>query len=233
MSLDIWAEEEIKLATVKESEYGKSCYESALKAYKTLLEDDHSGFSWGITRNILIRLMNSLPLSPITDEDFMVDKYKGNSDSKWLKDRGLKSDIQCPRMSSLFRYEYLNGMVKYTDVDRVEFIDENGFAWHGGQARSIVDEMFPITMPYYPTVHPYRVYGYSFIVDEKNRVRYEVGTFNFTYIECVVTPSGEKVEIDRLFIEDEGEVTNKRKKKKILKNCKPIIEYSIKLHKEI
>ena len=40
------------------SEYGCACYRSALKAFNSLMEDEHSGMSIiGITRNILNRLI--------------------------------------------------------------------------------------------------------------------------------------------------------------------------------
>lgn len=39
-----------------EFDYGCACYESALKAFESLLEDGHSGFSIKITQSILDRL---------------------------------------------------------------------------------------------------------------------------------------------------------------------------------
>ena len=70
MSMTDWAEYEVKLACKKENpdwdgesfDYGCSCYQSALKAYKSIMEDDHSGFSYSITKNILKRLLDELPL---------------------------------------------------------------------------------------------------------------------------------------------------------------------------
>lgn len=122
-----WATREVEIACKKENpdrkdgewDYGCACYESALKAYNSLLEDGHSGFSFSLTKSILIRLMNNLPLTPITDEDFfIVNKDAIPDDASWLARKGLKSDIQCPRMSSLFRYETLDGKVSYHDIDR-------------------------------------------------------------------------------------------------------------------
>ena len=96
-----WAENEVKIACERENpdwdgksfDYGCLCYKSALKAYNSLLSDGHSGFSFSITRNILIRLMNDLPLSPINEEDF--------------KD----GQTQCPRMHSLFLHKDSNGNI--------------------------------------------------------------------------------------------------------------------------
>ena len=60
-SMDLWAENEVELACEREksgddgdgfSEYGCACYRSALKAFNSLMEDEHSGMSIiGITRN--------------------------------------------------------------------------------------------------------------------------------------------------------------------------------------
>ena len=89
MTTEEWAEREIEIACKKENpnwdgksfDYGCACYQSALKAYKSLCEDGHSGTSFNITKNILIRLMEGLPLKPITDDDFKRDiiiTYKKN-----------------------------------------------------------------------------------------------------------------------------------------------------------
>ena len=57
-----WAEREVAIACEKEKEksnkkdgefyysYGCACYESALKAFKTLCDDGHSGLSMKITQ---------------------------------------------------------------------------------------------------------------------------------------------------------------------------------------
>ena len=113
MSMYEWAEQECRLACKKENpnfdfdsddfDYGCSCYKSALKAYKSLMRDGHSGTSFSFARNILERLMRHEPLTPIMDDDF----EGGNLiyDDEDLTSMGLKSEIQCPRMSSLFRKE--------------------------------------------------------------------------------------------------------------------------------
>jgi hypothetical protein len=81
MDLIKWAEKEIELACEKERRvaeqhgdpdgagYGIGCYESALKAFKSLCGDGHSGFSIGLTMNILNRLVDTKPLTPIFDTE--------------------------------------------------------------------------------------------------------------------------------------------------------------------
>ena len=59
--MDLWAENEVELACEHEKSGddgdGCACYRSALKAFDSLMEDEHSGMSIGITRNILNRLI--------------------------------------------------------------------------------------------------------------------------------------------------------------------------------
>lgn len=98
-----WAEKEVELACKhaaktcgKEGEfkYERACYESALKAYNSLMEDGHSGASIQFTKDILNRLIDGKPIIPIEDTDDI-----------WLNgvDFGDYVSYQCSRMSSLFK----------------------------------------------------------------------------------------------------------------------------------
>ena len=215
MNMIDWAEKEIELAIQREIDniseedkkyaeehggfcYGVECYKSALKAYKCLAEDDHSGCSWGITKNILIRLMNSQPLSPITDEDFLQCINEDRWTDESLKKRGLKSDIQCPRMTSLFKKETLDGNVTYTDINRVICYNEgSNIGYYSGRATKIIDEMYPITLPYVSSTKPYKVY-----VCEHSL---EPGTFDGVEFLYAITPNGDRIELNRYFAELDGE----------------------------
>lgn len=211
MSMYNWAEQECRIACKKENpdfnfdsedfDYGCSCYKSALKAYKSLCEDEHSGASFNFTRRILERLMRSQPLTPITDEDF---KGEGSicSDENLIS-RGLKSEIQCPRMSSLFRKETLEGKVSYSDNNRADCIDiENPSDTYSSTKDRVVDELFPITMPYMPENGKYKVYCQTFLTDEKN------GDFDTQAILYLITPGGQRININRYQTEKNGEMVN-------------------------
>lgn len=206
MSMKDWAEREVEIACKRENpdwdgksyDYGCSCYQSALKAYKTLLKGGHSGFSWYTTKSILDRLMGGKPLTPITDEDFVVNEDTILSTDEYLKERGLKSEVQCPRMSSLFREEYLDGTVKYSDIDRVKCIkigDEHKIAWHNGFINKMIDEMYPITMPYIGE-DKYEVYIDEFLVDEKNG---DFDTIGVIYVKRVTPLDVDITKINRYF----------------------------------
>ena len=136
-SMEKWAEEEIRLACEKEGEYGRACYKSAMRAYKSLLNDDHSGFSIHLTKNILNRLINVQPLTPIEDAPEV-----WNDISPWKSDEGIVEKYQCRRMSSLFKEVYDDGAVVYDDIDRVSCIDINNpsVSWHNGLGNKMVNE---------------------------------------------------------------------------------------------
>ena len=207
-----WAEQECRLACKRANpdfdfdsndfDYSCSCYKSALKAYNSLVEDDHSGMSFSFTRNILERLMRHEPLTSITDDDFKGGNYLyGDED---LASMGLKSEVQCPRMSSLFRKETLDGEVTYCDVDRVYSIniESPSDTFSCGMDTNIVDEMFPIQMPYFPKKEKYKVYVQSFLADKKNG---DYDTRAFLYI---ITPEGKRVDLNRYQTEKDGKMVD-------------------------
>ena len=197
-----WAECEIELACAEERaasetldgewDYGCACYESALRAYRSLTKDGHSGWSIGMTKHILNRLIDGKPLTPIEDTD---DVWNDISDICGLK--GEEVNYQCKRMSSLFKYVYADGTIKYRDVDNHYCIDINARStYHSGLVQRIVDEMFPISMPYMPN-DPIKVYCEEVLTDKKN------GDFDTVAVFYAVKPDGERVEINRFFKEDE------------------------------
>lgn len=210
MSIYDWAEQECRLACKRENpdfdfdsndfDYGCSCYKSALKAYKSLVEDGHSGMSFSFTRDILERLMRHVPLTPITDDDF-----KGRdsicSDVSFAS-RGLKSEIQCPRMSSLFRKETLDGEITYSDVDRAYSVnvEDPSDTFSCGMDTNIVDEMFPIQMPYLPDKGRYKLYVQTFLTNRKN------GDFDTQGLLYLITPDGKRIDVNRYYTKKDGEM---------------------------
>ena len=133
MSLLEWAKKEVEIASKREREnnpedkwnYGVACYESALKAFESLLEDGHSGMSIAITKSILNRLIEGKPLTHIEDTEDVWNKcYRGNGDNK--------TTYQCKRMSSLFKDVYDDGKVVYKDINRYYCINKNdpNISWH-------------------------------------------------------------------------------------------------------
>lgn len=200
MSMTTWAENEVRLACARERaasgtaendwDYGCSCYESALKAFKSLCEDGHSGFSIQMTKNILNRLIDGQCLTPIEDIPEVWDQ------TGWTDDNGV-NHYQCTRMSALFKEVYPDGTVKYDEVRRIYCfdIDNPSSTWTNGWVRDIINEMYPITMPYFPSNKGYGVACSEFLVDPKN------GDFDTMAVWNVTLPDGELVEINRFFKE--------------------------------
>lgn len=137
-----WFENELKLGIKSEgagdmSDYGIACYESAAKAYKSLEEDNHSGFSIHATKHILNRLIDRQPLTPVVDIPEM-----------WF-DHGDTSDYrlyQHKRMSRLFAHVYPDNTFRYSDVDRIQY---KGDVKYKERVIDLVDRLYPIEMPYY------------------------------------------------------------------------------------
>lgn len=245
MSIIDWAERECRIAckgvnpkfnfdddSENNFNYVCSCYKDALKAYKVLCSQGHSGQSWQLTTSILNKLCKHQPLTPITDSDFFAVEY-GTKDypmesPAYLKERGLKSNIQCPRMFSLFREETLDGKVSYTDIDRSYCVNmENEEDTYSG-CGWVVDELFPITLPYLPSSKKYKIYTRLFLTDENN------GDFDTREIRYMITPEGERVDINRYFHYDDSgshEVTKEEFDRLLSKRIDPLsglVAYHIK-----
>lgn len=199
-----WAKREIEIACKKENpnrkdgefDYGCACYESALKAFESLCEDGHSGFSIKMAQSILNRLIDGKPLTPIEDTDDVWNLIENHEDGYRL--------YQCKRMSSLFKDVYADGTVKYDDINRSYCIDihDSNNKYSSGLVRRIIDAMFPITMPYMPG-KPIKVYCEDFLTDKKNGDFDTVGVF---YVLKTENDKQEKIEINRFFREPkEGE----------------------------
>ena len=215
-----WAEEEIRLACNIKDEYARACYDSAIRAYKSLMKDGHSGASIHVTHGILNRLIDMKPLTEIEDVPEV-----WNDISMWKSEEGIVEQYQCKRMSSLFKDIYDNGTVKFTDVDRVSCIniDNPISTWHCHLGNNIVDELFPIEMPYYPTNEPYKLYKEDFLVDPENG---DYDTQGFFYL---ITPYGDRIEVNKFYKEQDGEWVeieveeyNYRKKKSELRRLNDV-----------
>lgn len=202
MSMTDWAENEVRIACERERsasktpegewDYGCACYESALKAYKCLMEDGHSGMSFSITRKILNRLMRGQPLTSIEDTEDVWNFICVNEDGS--------EGYQCKRMSSLFKDVYPDGTVKYKDVDRyyITYAENSNTTWKNGFVMRIIDELFPITMPYIPG-EPIKVVCEEFLVDPKNG---DYDTVGILY----AMKDGEKTAINRFLAEKGGKM---------------------------
>ena len=198
MGMKEWAEREVQIACKRENpdrkegewDYGCACYESALKAFNSLMEDGHSGASIGFTKQILNRLIDGKPLTPIEDTEDVWNEC--------VHTDGEYTTYQCKRMSSLFKDVYPDGSVKYSDTDRVIGIDiDNNSTWSSSFIRDMIDEMYPITMPY-SGGDPYKVYIQDCLYDPKN------GDYDTRAILHIKTPNNKIIRVNRYFKESDS-----------------------------
>jgi len=190
-----WAKREVEIACKREApdrkdgewDYGCACYESALKAYMSLMEDEHSGMSFSITRSILNRLMEGKPLTPIED---VPEEWNEIS----VDDIGERM-YQSRRMRGLFKHVGPDGAVRYNDVNRVCCRNKNEpkISYHSGHASRLIDKLYPITMPYSPPAGHYELTCEEWLTDRRN------GDFDTWAYLTLKTPGGDSVGVFRYF----------------------------------
>lgn len=197
-----WATKEVELAIASEKQaaegkddwqYGAACYKSALRAFRSLAGDGHSGFSIQVTKSILNRLIDGRTLTPIEDTDDIWNEV--------TRKEGIH-EYQCRRMSSLFKKVDKDGKVAYSDIDRVYGvnIDNPDVSFHSGFLTRLIDTISPISMPYLPLTKRFRVTCDEFLVDPKN------GDYDTVAYLDILTPDGKTIELNRYFKEENGQM---------------------------
>ena len=192
-----WAEKEINIAKKKELEdcegteaeldYVYACYDSALKAYKSLVEDGHTAISMFLTKSILNRLIDGKPLTYIED-----------TEDAW------SADGQHKRMPSVFKKVNEDGTVKYKDIDRVLKIDiGSNTCGHNGIVNKYIDKLYPIKMPYMPNDKPYKVHCDDFCYLKPSAV----GEYTHLVLLYLVKPDGTREEINKYYKETDKGMT--------------------------
>lgn len=169
-------------------EYTHACYASAYKAFDILSEDNpYLKESW----DLLDCLILDKPLTPIVDTDDIWNDTSCYTESDEFK------DYQCKRMSSLFKYVYKDGTVKYHDVDRhvCSLVRNPSCTYTSGLTSRLLDELYPITLPYMPESKRYHFYCEEWLTDKKN------GDFDTVGVLYLVKPDGECVNINRFYKE--------------------------------
>ena len=101
-------------------------------------------------------------------------------------------------MPALFKDIEPDGTITYRDFDRCVCYDpaKPDDFWSRGLASRIINEMFPITMPYYPRLGRYKIAEQAFLTDRQH------GDYDTLYISDVITPEGENIKIGKAFIYD-------------------------------
>ena len=207
MSMMDWARKEIEIAKERERktsevedgwDYGCACYDSALKAYESLCEDGHSGMSIRFTKQILNRLIDGKPLTPIEDTPDM-----------WNVVSWSERIYQCKRMSSLFKHTDKDGNDSYRDNDYAVYVDmKSNTMWHSKHVSNYVYSKYPITMPYMPNDKPYKVYCEDFMYKKPKAI----GEYDHFAMLYMIKPNGEREEVDKYFMEQDNKTIEIDKK---------------------
>lgn len=193
MSMLEWAAEEVRIACEKEraaitetkgdldtgsQEYVECCYQSALKAYNSLCNDEHSGLSFSITAGILKRLCSGYPLTPIEDVDDVWNL---------VNETPTKTEYQCRRMYSLFKTVFKeDGSVQFHDTDRFLCVDPSGATYTNNFINQQLSKLYPLTMPYMPN-GKFLVKAFDFATNANP------GEFDTILIRSVKEPNGQEV----------------------------------------
>lgn len=198
MEVREWAKNEVKIACELERMYAGSdcdvtCYQSALEAFNNLIDDDPNGVSIELKKQILMRLIAGLPLSPISEENSTWDLFRIYED----KSREYLSS----RFNRLHKIVYPNNTIEYKDYLRTICVDldsVDGSFYYSRLVSDVINDLFPIKLPYFPSVRNYKVCCDTFLFDKTN------GLFDTRAILNATTPDGDIVEINRYFADKNG-----------------------------
>lgn len=200
MSMYDWAWQEVQLACAKmkgndmdDIMYMTACYNSALKAYESLLNDGHSEMKFMISSEILEKLLHSIPLTSIEDTPIMWNCIHKN---------GNEETYQHKRMPSLFKIiNTKTGVIRFSDNNRIickNSIKLYAAPFYNGFITKVIDGMFPIEFPYMPTKEKYVAYVTDFLMDPAN------GDFDTMNLVSVKLPTGEMRPINFYYKEENG-----------------------------
>ena len=181
MNILKWAEKEFELA-------GEDLSKEAQEAFRALVGGDRPDWKIMDDADILVRLANRMPLTPITkDDDFSgVPIIYPNLDDTM--------EYRCRRYPNLKKHILIDGTTKYYDNSRLIYYDvDSGKRTFidGYMALLISYDIFPITFPYYPQDEKTKVYIKQF--------RNHLGAADTIGLYSAEKPSGEEVEIERFY----------------------------------
>ena len=187
-----WAKNEIELALKKDDKLLKKCYKTVLKIFKLFNTDKFSWEDIVFIRRVIDALFNDYPLTPIEDND-----------DEWTECFGINENpavqvFQHKRRGSFWKDVFPDGTIKYKDNERARGIDiYSNIPYCSWVTSEIVNELYPITFPYIPPEKPYQVFTEDFLFDKSK------GDVDTKYIHYIITPEGERIEVNRVFNEDD------------------------------
>lgn len=196
-----WARKEIDLAIVDETnEKIKKHYETAFSAFSNFIEKISDLENIDATKTIFLQLLNKNILTPITDDKDEWVFVAGYDPSSGNKNHSANySFYQSKRRNSLYKKVIYAGEMQsifYSDSERAVCVDiQTRETFTGGFETGILDEMYPISIPYYP-IDKIKIYVEKTKVYENSVDCDTVGILYFCF------PNGKISEIKRFFKRD-------------------------------
>lgn len=159
-----WARKEIDLAMLEVEkkmpelkEELNEYYETAYNTYSDFLDRIESLDTSIVVKSIFDQLLKEMPLTPIEDNEEDWEFYAEGFESDPENDNPGWVMYQCKRRPTLFKNVISDPKtkkvknIKFSDTGRAVCIDINtSQIYKQGIGLAILDEMFPITMPYQP-----------------------------------------------------------------------------------
>ena len=188
-----WANKELEMAladiekeedeAVKET--SKRCFNSAMRCYRTLVADNHSGTTMGVTKQIINRLISVKPLTAIQDTE---DVWTAIDDAQLSESENGNKKYQSTRLPSLFKTIDKDGNVTYDDNNRVVCRNIlNGDRFYYGFVSNLINKLVPITMPYNPSDKAITVYIKDFTL----------GDYHYLGIYNAILPGRGQIDINK------------------------------------
>ncbi|MBO0961978.1 hypothetical protein J1P26_19930 [Neobacillus sp. MM2021_6] len=136
-----WAKQELELIGSHDDEMQQMMNKDILQIVEAFSDQGHSGFSAGYALNLIKRLLDWKPITPLTgEEDEWGEVYYTDKEQTQ----------QNKRCSAVFRKYKDNSTAYY--IDGKVFSDDGGETWYTNR-----DSFVPVTFPYLVPEKPERI----------------------------------------------------------------------------
>lgn len=137
-----WAKKELDRLVKDNDEMQIAMNNNILQIVEVFAGQGHSGFSAAYALNIIKRLLDWKPITPLTGED---DEW--GEVPEWDKERNLQQNKRC---TAVFRENFDNSTAYYL-YGKV-FSDDGGKTWWSG-----IEGRVPVVFPYTVPLEPERI----------------------------------------------------------------------------
>ncbi len=189
---------EIMMNAIEEGAENKEIYNdhcmAAYRSFFSFLNNVKALSDPSLVKALLLRLLNEKPLTPIEDVEEEWVSFAGYDPTQNENEEEF-TVYQSKRYPPLFK-KVEGGKVTYTDMERQVCVDIKGGDnpyYQSPFAKTILDEAYPITMPYYPNNDKIKIYTEDWKVFSGDHA------FDTLGILCYRTPDGQIKDVKRFF----------------------------------